>query len=103
MLNADKGGIARRVLALERKGYLIRKPDERDRRKHHLYATERAQSLKQSRTALEEEFYSWLVEDLPEQERQQFLATLQTLYLRSKLESRAGFPTLLRRMKEHEK
>lgn len=39
-------------------------------------------------------FYEWLLSTLSEKEREAFLATLDTLYLRAKQESRAGFPTV---------
>ena len=39
-------------------------------------------------------FYEWLLSSLSEKEREAFLATLDTLYLRAKQESRAGFPAV---------
>ena len=44
--------------------------------------------------SLEAVFYEWLLSTLSEKEREAFLATLDTLYLRAKQESRAGFPTV---------
>lgn len=91
-LNMDKGAVARRTAGLERKGYLIRKQNPDDGRSSLLYATEKAENLKLSKVSVEQSFYSWLVQELPEEELQPFLKTLDTLYWRSKRESRAGFP-----------
>ena len=45
-LKIDKGAAARRAASLETKGYLIRKPNPWDGRSQLLYATEKAESLK---------------------------------------------------------
>lgn len=94
-LMMDKAAIARRTANLEGKGFLSREADAEDRRKIHLYATAKCEEVKESRTALEARFYSWLVEDLEEDELKAFTATLGKLYEKSKAESRAGFPDLL--------
>ena len=99
-LHSEKGAIARRVLSLQKKGYLERKTDSHDKRRHLLYPTEKAQSLKHSKTETESIFYAWLLEDLREEEKQTFLKTLDTLYRKSKKESRAGFPHILERLKK---
>lgn len=102
-LNMDKGAVARRTANLEQKGYLIRKANPADGRSQLLYATEQADRLKTSKAAVESSFYEWLLEELDPEERGAFEATLQKLYLRSKQESRSGFPhvtELLLRRKE---
>lgn len=103
-LNMDKGAVARRTAGLERKGYLTRKKNPKDRRSSFLYATEKAENLKLSKVNVETEFYAWLVKELPDEERDAFLQTLETLYWRSKKESRAGFPhvTEILQMQENE-
>ena len=93
-LNMDKGAVARRTANLELKGYLVRKSNPADGRSQLLYATEQAEGLKNSKAHLEAVFYEWLLSTLSEKEREAFLATLDTLYLRAKQESRAGFPTV---------
>lgn len=98
-LNADKAAITRRVLSLEKKGYLIRKTDETDHRKHLLYPTDQAERLRNSKSEIESVFYSWLLENLSEEERTQFLSTLDQIYLRSKKESREGFPDIRKRIR----
>ena len=47
-------------------------------------------------------FYDWLLDSLPQEERESFCRTLDTLYLRAKRESRAGFPEVTRRMAQEE-
>lgn len=91
-LNMDKGAVARRVAALERKGYLFRRPNPDDGRSSLLYATEKADGLKHSKASVEAAFYWWLLQGLDEGERTAFLAALEKVYQRSKAEARAGFP-----------
>ena len=52
-LKIDKGAAARRAASLETKGYLIRKPNPWDGRSQLLYATEKAESLKNSKAEIE--------------------------------------------------
>lgn len=98
-LNMDKGAVARRTARLEEKGYLTRTPDPEDGRSQRLYATPKADALKHSKAAVESAFYQWLLEaELPEEDRAAFLRVLHTLYLRSKAESRSGFPHVTARL-----
>ena len=90
-LNIDKGAAARRTASLEAKGYLIRKENPADKRSMLLYATEKADGLKNSKAFWEAAFYQWLLQELSEKEQQDFCKILQQLYLRSKSESRSGF------------
>ena len=99
-LKMDKGAAAKRVANLENKGYLIRKPNPKDGRSQLLYATEQAEHLKNSKTHIETVFYEWLLEELPEEEKEQFCKTLDTLYWRSKLQRRVGFTDVARRLAE---
>ena len=48
-LKIDKGAAARRAASLESKGYLYRKPNPADGRSQLLYATEKAEQLKNSK------------------------------------------------------
>ena len=97
ILSLDKGAAARRAANLEAKGYLIRKPNPADGRSRLLYATARADALKGSKAAVEALYYEWLTEELPEGDREAFIRTLEQIYQRSKAESKAGFPHLVRR------
>ena len=91
-LKIDKGAAARRAASLEAKGYLERKPNPADGRSQLLYATKKAEALKNSKASIEAVFYEWLLAELPEAEKIAFCKTLDTIYRRSKQESRAGFP-----------
>lgn len=91
-LNSDKAAIARRTASLERKGYLRREPNPADGRSQLLYPTPLAEGLRNAKSAAETAFYTYLMDGLDEQTRASFLAALDTLYRRSKEESRAGFP-----------
>lgn len=93
-LNMDKGAVARRTASLEQKGYLVRKENPADGRSQLLYATLKAEQLKNSKTAIETAFYEWLLAELEEDEKAAFTATLNKLYLRSKKESRSGYPNV---------
>ena len=94
MLHSDKAAIARRTANLERKGYLRREPNPNDGRSQLLYATEQAEGLRNAKAEAESAFYDYLMEGLDEDARSAFLAALDTVYRRSKAESRAGFPHL---------
>lgn len=95
-LKIDKGAAARRAASLEAKGYLERRPNPKDGRSQMLYATPKAESLKNSKAYIESVFYEWLIAELPAEERDAFCQTLDTLYWRSKRQSRAGFPDVSR-------
>ena len=101
-LGIDKGAMARQIASLEAKGFLIRKENPQDGRSQLLYATEKADQLKNSKAYIESVFYEWLLEPLSDQQRQEFAATLETLYLRSREQSRAGFPEVGERLGEKE-
>ena len=90
-LKIDKGAAAKRVASLENKGYLIRKPNPDDGRSQLLYATEKAENLKNYKAHIEALFYEWLLAELPQEEKDAFCRTLDTLYWRSKRQRQAGF------------
>lgn len=101
-LNMDKGAVARRTASLEQKGYLIRKEHPADKRSQLLYPTEKAEELKTSKATVEAVFYEWLLEELEEEEKATFIETLNKLYLRSKHESRSGFPHIIDLLSSYE-
>ena len=101
-LKIDKGAAAKRVASLENKGYLIRKPNPDDGRSHLLYATEKAEELKNSKAQIETIFYEWLLEDLSAEEKEAFCKTLDQLYWKSKRQRQAGFVDVARLVKENE-
>lgn len=90
-LGMDKGAAARRAASLEAKGYLRRDVNPADGRSRLLYATEKADKLKNSKATIEAAFYEWLTSELDENEKEAFCATLDKLYRRTKSERIAGF------------
>ena len=98
-LNVDKGAIAKRVVSLEKKGYIYRENDVNDKRKHYLYALPKAESLKNTKVDIENIFYDWLFLDLDEKEKEMFLDTLDKLYQKSKKESRSDFVNISKKIK----
>lgn len=101
-LKMDKGAAAKRVARLENKGYLVRKPNPEDGRSQLLYATEKAEHLKNSKTLIETVFYEWLLEDLSGEEKEHFCKTLDMLYWKSKRERQAGFENITRILAKEE-
>ena len=81
---------------------MIRKPNTEDGRSQLLYATPKAEQLKNSKAHIEALFYEWLLAELPEEEKKSFSETLDKLYLRSKKESRTGFLNVSRLVEEQE-
>ena len=99
IVGIDKGAVARQTANLEAKGYLIRKENPGDGRSQLLFATEKAEGLKHSKAYVEALFYEWLLQPLPEAEKQEFARLLDRLYRRCKAECRADFPEMNQRMK----
>ena len=91
VLKIDKGAAARRAASLEAKGYLVRKPNPEDKRSQLLFATEKAEELKNSKASIEAAFYDWLTCELSEKDREEFCRILDILYWKSKEERRADF------------
>ena len=81
-LELDKGAAARLSANLEAKGYLRRESDPTDGRRQLLFATGKADELKNSRAHLEECFYEWLTEPLSEAERTELVRLLEILLQR---------------------
>ena len=59
-----------------------------------MFATDKAEELKVSKTAIESLFYEWLLDELSDDEKQAFCNTLDKLYWRSKNERRDDFQYL---------
>ena len=94
-LGLDKAAVARRAANLEAKGYIIRKPDPKDGRGKQLFATEKGDTVKNSKASVEAFFYEWLLEDVIGEERDIFLAVLDRIYWKSKNERRSEFENLI--------
>ncbi|WP_312101725.1 MarR family winged helix-turn-helix transcriptional regulator [Pygmaiobacter massiliensis] len=97
ILTLDKGAAARRAANLEAKGYLVRKANPADGRSQLLYATEKADRLKNSKASVEALYYEYLLEALSPEEIAEFCRLLEILYTRSKEESKGDFSILTRR------
>ncbi|MDD3229669.1 MAG: MarR family winged helix-turn-helix transcriptional regulator [Oscillospiraceae bacterium] len=100
ILTLDKGAAARRAANLEAKGYLVRKANPADGRSQLLYATEKADQLKNSKASVEALYYEYLLEALSPEENAEFCRLLTILYTRSKEESKGDFLILTRRFLE---
>ena len=87
----DKGAVARQTANLEAKGYLQRQENPADGRSQLLFATESAESLKNSKTHIESLFYQWLTQPLSETDKSELARLLDILYRRCKAESKADF------------
>lgn len=94
ILSLDKGAAARRAANLEAKGYLVRRGNPDDGRSRLLYATSKADCLKESKASVESVYYEWLTEDLSPVDFGEFARILNLLYQKSKAESKAGFPSV---------
>lgn len=98
ILSLDKGAAARRAANLEAKGYLVRRGNPDDGRSRLLYATSKADCLKESKASVESVYYEWLTEDLSPVDFGEFARILNLLYQKSKAESKAGFPSVSARL-----
>lgn len=92
-LRVDKGAAARRAASLEAKGYLIRQANPKDGRSQLLFATEKAEGLRNSKAQVETTFYEWLLAELPEAEKVAFCKTLDTIYPVPSRRAGRGSPT----------
>lgn len=87
----DKGAVARQTANLEAKGYLTRRENPSDGRSQLLFATEKAEGLKNSKAQIEAQFYEWLLLPLAEGDKNEFARILEIIYQRCKGESKAEF------------
>lgn len=97
-LDLDKGAAARLSARLEAKGYLRREPDQADRRRQLLYATEKSEELRNSKSHFEEIFYGWLLEPLSQEEQEELTRLLDILDKRCLEERHAHFSTVSQRV-----
>lgn len=100
VVGLDKGAVARQTANLETKGYLVRRKNPMDGRSQFLFATEKAEMLKNSKARIEGLFYEWLLEPLGEPDRQEFTRILDFLYQRCKAESKANFIEMNERIQD---
>ena len=72
----DKSTIARQMEALENKGYITRKPSEKDKRVLCVYPTDRMIAEQKELQVAMEQWEATLLQDLTEDEKQQLNALL---------------------------
>lgn len=96
-LNIDKAAVTRMIVNLERKGYVNRLQDEKDKRVKKLFVTDKAVDIKHLSTSIESSFYEWLLEDVDEVEKIVFLKVLNEIYIKSKMERRVNFQNIIER------
>lgn len=75
-LGMDRGTTARSVAALEEQGFIIRETDKRDRRINHIYATEKAEQLREQLYAVSDKLHSVYMADFTDEEKRQLSALL---------------------------
>ena len=102
ILTADKGALAKQITNLENKGYITRSKNPIDGRSQILFPTEKANNLKKSKAYIESAFYEWLLEELNDQEKQEFANLLNRIYLRCKNESKQNFPNIAKIINRNE-
>lgn len=101
-LHMDKGSVTRRIANLERKGYLVRKPNPDDKRSYLVYATPQAESLKYSKAHIEATFYEYVLYELSDEDRAEFARLLDRVYDVAREESQAGFPHVRAQLEDQE-
>lgn len=87
----DKGAVARIIVSLEKKQFIYRKDNPTDKRSSLIYANKKADALKDSKASIEAKYYTWLLEDVNEKDKEVFLKVLNEIYLKSKEESKNEF------------
>ncbi len=83
-MGVDKAAVTRLVAGLEKQGYVTRTADPKDGRAKRIRATEAAMQVKDDVIAREEAYYAWLLEALPENEREQFARQMDLLLRRAR-------------------
>lgn len=101
-LHVDKAAIARRCANLLKKRLIMVIEDDHDKRAKKIFLTENAVQIKDSKNEMEAYFYEWLFKELDEKERNAFLRTLDTLYVRAKTERKADFQHLMKIIGTHD-
>ena len=90
-LHVDKAAVARMITNLEKKGLVVRKRDERDRRANNIYSTEKAREVRADKQGAESMFYEWLLESYSDEELKPFLEILDDLYERARAERQMDY------------
>lgn len=100
-LNIDRAAVARMLANLEKKGLVIREPDENDKRANKVYVTDLAQEIIQSDLGGESMFYEWLTDGMEEEELARFADTLSRLAQKARNERMAQFVNFTKWAQDH--
>lgn len=79
LLYIDKSSVTRQIAQLETAGYVIRKPDERDRRFRHIYPTEKAKKILPAIKQMRRQWNEQLTEDISDADWEALTRILDTL------------------------
>ena len=93
-MGVDKAAVTRLVAGLEELGYVTRTADPKDGRAKLISATESAMQVKDDVVALEEAYYSWLLEELTPEERACFAGIMERLLQRGREGRRSCYQEL---------
>ena len=99
-MGVDKAAVTRLVAGLEERGYVTRTADPKDGRAKLISATESAMQVKDDVVALEEAYYSWLLEGLTPEERACFAGIMERLLQRGREGRRSCYQELDQQRKE---
>lgn len=78
-MQKDKNSITKLVDALEKKGFVVRQRDEKDRRSNIIVLTDKAQTLKEEAKKAGITMLDKMLDGIDEQELKSFLNTLNTM------------------------
>ncbi len=101
-MGVDKAAVTRLAAGLEELGYVIRTADPKDGRAKLIQATEAAMQVKDDVIALEEAYYTWLLEELTPAEREQFAQMMDRLLKRGREGRRSCYCQLDAQRKKEE-
>lgn len=75
----DKNSVTKLIDALEKKGLVIRKTDEQDRRLNKIHLTEKAVAIKESITIIAIESTDRIIKDIPKEDLINFIKVLNKM------------------------
>lgn len=90
-LNVDKGLVTRMCKKLVDLGYIELKNDPNDSRKKIVFATNKAKEIKDEVASEEVDFYNACINNLTDEEKEQFNSLIEKVYIESKKLRKNGF------------
>lgn len=79
LIFVNKSNVARQLAYLEKENYIFRKPSERDKRKILVYPTKKAQEVRPVIQEMLQEWNSFLMEDLTQEQQEELLGVLKEM------------------------